>query len=172
MRLPVSRISIALQYGIWRTSRTSEPAAGMIAPLDLLQGEARRLGRHAQIGRLHQFEPTRDAKTVDRGDDRLVQAPSADHRDCADLRILLELAVPFVLGLPRAGHQRNRPREIGARGEGFVAGAGDDRGAHVVVVGHPLPGLGHAHDDLRAQRVVDFGTVDGEVSDMIADLEQ
>jgi hypothetical protein len=32
--------------------------------------------------------------------------------------------------------------------------------------------LGQAHDDLRVHRVMDLGTIDGQVGDVVADIEQ
>jgi hypothetical protein len=80
--------------------------------------------------------------------------------------------IPLIFGLARAGHQRNHPREVGAGRESFVARTGDDRGAHVVIVGDALPCFGQTHDDFRVHRVVDLGAIDGQVGDVVADFEQ
>jgi hypothetical protein len=80
--------------------------------------------------------------------------------------------VPLILGLARAGHERNHPRQIGAGREGFVARTGNNRGAYIVILGDALPCFSQAHDDLRVHRGVDLGTIDREVCDVIADVEK
>ena len=143
-------------------------AAGEEASLRLHHAEGGPRRGDADVDAAEHLHAPGDARTVDGGDDRLVELHVAKHRFGA----VGELAAVDLLDLARADLLRQRRDlrdvvlQVGAGHEG-AGNAGDDRHPEVVVVTEVAPRLGEVAEAVEVEGVAALGPVDRDDDDVI-----
>src|SRR6185295_11216794 len=160
----VSREDQAQRVTLADQPRQSLRAAvtGGDAELDLRLAELRGVARDSQVARHGELATAAQRVAVHSGDNRLaarLEAPQhclAAQRPCLPVEWTLFRKVSDV-----------RPRH-----ERLLPGAREDRALDRVVGGHALGRVGQLVHHLIVQRVQLVGAVDGDESDIVADIEQ
>src|SRR4029450_10985852 len=105
-------------------------------------------------------------------DDRLPQLEGLEQRHEGDPGGGEQAAVPLVLGLAGAGHEREQQLEVAARGEGLAARAGEHGHAQRGVVAELGPRVGEPAERLGRERVLRVRAVQRDPRDAVAFLEE
>jgi hypothetical protein len=147
------------------------PRHGEEPPLDLAHRDLGALGRHPHVERLEDLDAARVAVALHCGDDRRRRAEVLEEPLVDEGEVLADPLLELVLGGLARREGAHQAVEVGA-GREVAAGAGHDRGAHVVLGVDHVPGVAQPAQHLGVEGVLLGRAVEGDGDDVAVTLDE